>query len=127
MIQGEARGVDRVAPTQADPRSVLTFRVERFDDDGNRELLASVEMRGLRITGSVKEGDRVRVLSAKEENGTVVATKVANETTRAVIIAHGWSGPSKWLIGVAVGVFIAITVAAVYLIVLAFSQFDLAM
>jgi hypothetical protein len=123
-LEGEARGVARVGPGPADPRTVLSFRLERFNDAGDREVLGQVELRGLFLAGSLQEGDRVTVLEAKLDDGTFVASKVKNETTGAVITARGLPGLTKWAIAVSGGVLVVITVVAVYLIVVGFSQVD---
>ncbi|MEU2655182.1 hypothetical protein ABZ615_07645 [Streptomyces sp. NPDC007325] len=72
--------------SEDDIRSVLLFRLERYDDAGRRVMLVPVEMRGLRFEGSVHDGDWVRV-SGRMRAGTLHANEVHNATTGADVNA----------------------------------------
>ncbi len=124
MLAGRAGGVERVAPTPAEPRTILSFRLERFTEEGDYEVLAQIELRGLFITGSLRDGDRVRLLEAKDQDGTIVARKLRNETTGALVTARGLPPFTKWLVMVAAAVIAVLTVVAVYFIVVGFSHVD---
>jgi hypothetical protein len=123
-VDGQARAVERLAPTATEPRTVLSFRLERFSEAGDYEVVADVEMRGISITGSLRDGDHVTVLDAAYEDGTLVAKKVKNETTGAVVEARGWSSLRKWVAGIFVGAIVIVAVITIYLIVTAASQVD---
>ncbi|MDQ4096675.1 MAG: hypothetical protein M3144_02235, partial [Actinomycetota bacterium] len=89
-VRGEARAVrqrsERFGETM---REVWTFRVERYDDRGNRRAPVPVEMRGLQFDGAINEGDRVAV-SGRWRDGTLVASRVQNETTNSVVRARSY-------------------------------------
>ncbi|WP_189602548.1 hypothetical protein [Streptomyces lateritius] len=72
---------------ESEPEVVWTFRVERFDQMGNRVQLVPVEMRGRRFEGSVSDGDWVRA-RGRIRNGTLHATRITNVTTGAVVRAR---------------------------------------
>lgn len=68
--------------------AVWTFRVERYDDSGNRVQLIPVEMRGYRVEGSISDGDWVRG-SGRMKSGTFRMAEVENLTTGANVRAKG--------------------------------------
>lgn len=72
---------------ESSQRTIWSFRVERFDDDGNLVLRVPVEMRGITFRGSIAEGDSVRV-TGRHRHGTVRARRVENLTTGATIEAR---------------------------------------
>jgi hypothetical protein len=123
LPEGRASAIERVAPSSTDPQTVLSFRLERFTDEGNYEVVAQVEMRGLSISGSLRDGDHVRVLTAKDENGTILAKKVRNETTGAMIESRGIHPISKWIIGIVFALVVVTSVVVAYLIITTAMQF----
>jgi hypothetical protein len=88
VIEGQVHGVQSRTEQQGESNyeAVWTFRVERYDEAGNRVLLVPVEMRGYAFEGAISEGDWVRA-HGKMKNGTLRASKVENLTTGAVVKA----------------------------------------
>jgi hypothetical protein len=89
-LVGQVRGLQvRAEPyRQGVQRAIWSFRVERYDEVGNRVLLLPVEMRGLFFQGSIREGEWVCV-HGKRQGGTLRATRLENLTTGAVVAATG--------------------------------------
>jgi hypothetical protein len=117
LPEGRVSAIERQPPSSSDPQTVLSFRLERYTDEGNYELVAQVEMRGLSISGSLRDGDQVRVLAAKNDNGTIVAKKVKNETTGAIVESRGMPAISKWIIGVIFAVIVVMSIVSAYFII----------
>src|SRR5262245_31887890 len=70
---------------------VWTFRVERFDAEGNRLQPIPVEIRFREIRGFISEGDRVRIPIGRWRPGELLSpSRFFNETTRSEVKA----GPS---------------------------------
>jgi FHA domain len=82
-VRGVARGV-QIRRTQ-DDRELLAFRVDSYDESGNRLAPVAVELMDYQ-GGAIGEGDEVEV-SGRWTRGTLRATKVVNLSTRAE--AHG--------------------------------------
>jgi hypothetical protein len=107
-VVGQARGI---ADHQRGAEIVWTFRVERYDAAGNRELLAPVEMRGYRFEGAIADGDWVRV-RGPVKRGTLRASQVENLSTGALI-----RPTTNRAFGVVVGVlFLALTIGVLAII-----------
>lgn len=68
-------------------QTVWTFRVERFDEAGNRVLFVPVEMRGRSFRGALADGDWVR-LAGTAKAGTIVTSEVTNLTIGASVVAE---------------------------------------
>ena len=70
-LVGEARQI-QLSPEQdgLGAASVLRFRVDRYDNDGNRKAPVAVELRGKSIRGSIQEGDWVEVQGRPRRNST---------------------------------------------------------
>jgi hypothetical protein len=117
LPEGRVSAIERLSPSSTDPQTVLSFRLERYTDEGNYEFVAQVEMRGLSINGSLRDGDQVRVLAAKDENGTIVAKKVKNETTGAMIESRGIPAISKWIVGAIFALVVVMAVVSAYFII----------
>jgi hypothetical protein len=71
---------------ESDYEGVWTFRIERYDEAGNRMLLVPVEMRSRMFEGSISDGDWVRA-HGKMKAGTFRANTVENFTTGASVRA----------------------------------------
>jgi hypothetical protein len=65
--------------------TVLDFRIERHDANGNRLAPVPVQMRGLSFTGAVNNGDEIRVRSGKWRDGTLRVEHLDNLTTGAKV------------------------------------------
>jgi hypothetical protein len=69
----------RSEQANAVPEQVLTFRVEQYDEVGNRRDPVLVEMRALHISGRVDDGDEVEV-TGRWRRGVLHATRVRTST-----------------------------------------------
>jgi hypothetical protein len=87
-------------------RSIWTFRLERYDPQGNRLAPVQVEMRGLAFEGSLTDGDSVRV-TGRWRGGVIRASEVENLTTGALVRAKSYKG----LMIAALAVFVVIAAA----------------
>lgn len=67
---------------------VLKFRLEQYDQSGNRTRMMDVEMRGLSIPGRIIDGDWVEVFG-RVEGGLIHAKRIANLTTGAIVKTRG--------------------------------------
>jgi hypothetical protein len=85
-VVGEARGVQQRTEQygQNQLRTVLTFRLERHDREGNRLSPIAVEMRGVSFEGVLHDGDWVS-LSGTWRDGTLRARKLQNLTNGATL------------------------------------------
>ena len=107
-VRGIARGVN--VRDDVSEQQHLTFRIDRYDDEGNRLAPVPVELRRYR-GGIVTEGDEVEV-SGRWAHGTLIATRVVNHSTSSEV--RGWFPRSaKWIALVAVLLVLAIIAAAV--------------
>lgn len=90
VVEGQVRDLNRRSEAMGESasREVWTFRVERFDETGNRVLLVPVEMRGLSFRGVMADGDWVRV-RGRSTDGTLRASRVENLSTGASVDARG--------------------------------------
>lgn len=89
VVEGQVHGVQFRTEQQRDTyEAVCTFRVERYDDSGNRVQLVPVEIRGYRVEGSISDGDWVRG-SGRMKSGTFRMTEAQNLTTGASVRAKG--------------------------------------
>lgn len=82
-VRGVARGI-QVRKTEND-RSILAFRVDRYDASGDRLAPVAVELAD-HAGGQINEGEEVEV-SGKWSRGTLKARRVLNLTTNAEV--HG--------------------------------------
>jgi hypothetical protein len=122
-VVGEARSFQvRVEPDLLDRQRqwmVWTFRLERFDNAGNRLNPVLVQMRGLRFEGGISDGDWVAVGGAASADGIIHVDGVRNLTTGALVQATGDNRP-VWLwvlFGVLLAIVLVIFLASVVLIV----------
>lgn len=91
--------------------TVVTFRVERYDQAGNRLAPLAVQMRGQTFEGVVSEGDWVEVAGGKVRDGTLHVDQVRNLTTNVVVRAKGADrGAAYWIV---VGVMVLIVAGVV--------------
>lgn len=87
-VEGQIRGIQQRVESLGEgaTNTVWTFRLERYDRDGNRLPPIPVQLRGLRFEGFVSEGDDVRV-TGEWKDGTLVTERVENLTTHATVKA----------------------------------------
>jgi len=84
-VVGQVRGIQQRTEGYGEHGfSVLTFRVERYDDAGNRLQPVSVQLRAPGYDGALSEGDEVRV-AGRWKNGTLHTSRVDNLTTGASV------------------------------------------
>ncbi|MEU9763279.1 hypothetical protein AB0D98_26905 [Streptomyces sp. NPDC047987] len=89
VVEGQVHGVQLRTEQQRDAsEAVWTFRIERYDDSGNRVQLIPAEMRGYRVEGSISDGDWVRGTGTMK-SGTFRMSEVENLTTGARVRAKG--------------------------------------
>jgi len=113
-LVGEARNVTVRQEFQANSLAEYTiwsFRVDRYDAVGNRLDPIAVELRGLGITGSIAEGDRVAVNGKPRRDKPLRVRMVYNLTTHSRVSANIplWYRISKtigFLLGLIVLIFI---------------------
>jgi hypothetical protein len=93
MFMGEVRNLDKYQEQGGLNFQrwfqVLTFRVDRRDSAGNLQQSVSVRLRGQRIVGNVKEGDRVEVKGRPGRDGVVRVTSFRNLTTQSIVTGRG--------------------------------------
>jgi hypothetical protein len=65
---------------------VLTFRLEQYDDRGNRLPPVPVEMRGRSIHGVLNDGDVVAVPARRRPDGVLRARRIANVTHGGALV-----------------------------------------
>jgi len=119
--QGHVCGVARAVQVRAlheQREEVLTFRVERYDQSGNRLAPVGVELRGYR-GGHLGDGEEVEV-TGRWSKGTLLASRIANLSTGADL--GGRSRGSSIALGVGyalvVGFILVIFVSIAYSILI---------
>lgn len=118
QVEGQVRGI-MSRSEEGEGEAVWTFRLERYDAVGNRELLVPVEMRGYRFEGSIAEGDWVR-LRGSERRGTLQVSELENVTTGATVRVK----TTPRIVGIVAGVtFAALFVAVVVFMVVMVIRF----
>jgi pSer/pThr/pTyr-binding forkhead associated (FHA) protein len=90
VVRGLARNV-QIRPDENE-RSTMAFRVDSYDDSGNRLPAASIHVKTFR-RGHLSEGEEV-VVEGTWQRGTLEAKEVRNLTTGADIV-QGWSKAEK--------------------------------
>lgn len=84
-LEGTVSGMQqRVEPRAGGPVLVWNFRLERFAPGREPLPRVSVEMRGRTFSGSIANGDVVRVLG-RADAGTVRVRRAENLTSRATV------------------------------------------
>jgi hypothetical protein len=79
----ETGGYLKSALLQMPPETVVTFRVDMYDQGGQRVDSVEVEMRGHRIDGGLTEGDWVKVKGHRGRDGNLYAKSLYNYTTKS--------------------------------------------
>ena len=82
--EGTFRGVARnVEKRLENGYTVLSFRVEQIDDEGNVIDYVQVELRDPRIRGALVDGDEVEVIGKIGKEGILLPKNILNLTTKA--------------------------------------------
>ncbi|MFB7112678.1 hypothetical protein [Streptomyces sp. NPDC056291] len=97
VVEGQVRNVQVRLPHSGtnETKETWTFRIERYDNAGNRSLLVPVEMRGITFEGSIHDGDWVRT-QGRMRSGTLHVTRLENLTTSATVRVRGVS-KAQWI------------------------------
>jgi hypothetical protein len=89
-----------------------TFRLQRFDDVGNRLPVLLVEMCGLKLVGGISEGDRVEVEGKWKERKVFRAKRIHNLST-GMIVKKAYPAP-KLLVTIMVCMFPFLVLAMIF-------------
>ncbi len=102
-------GVARAVQLRTEPRGqttwqVLSFRLDRFDDEGRPLPSIRVEMRGVSLRGSVSDGETVEVPGASRAGQLLKAKRIQNVSTGSQVLATSsiWPKVRKGLVVVLV-------------------------
>ncbi len=100
--------------------TIWSFRVERYDESGNRMQPVPVEIRGMKFEGTISEGDWVELPELWKPGEVASPKKFTNLTTGAIISG---SVPVGTKIGMTCGwimfvIFIGAVIAFVYFVFL---------
>jgi hypothetical protein len=79
------------------PVKVLSFRIERYDEGGNRVTPVQVQMRGRVLDGRVTDGDWIAVATVPNPGETLLVDAVENVTTQTSVRMRG-TRPPRWLV-----------------------------
>ncbi|TQS25625.1 hypothetical protein [Microbispora sp. KK1-11] len=120
MVEGQVRGLQERSEQhgESESESIWSFRLERYDQEGNRVMLVPVEMRGRSIEGSINDGDWIRARGSLR-SGTLRLSELQNLSTGAIVRAKGI--PKAVLI-VGIVLFVAVVAWIVFIAVLAIIQ-----
>ncbi|UCE96487.1 MAG: hypothetical protein JSV51_02485 [Candidatus Bathyarchaeota archaeon] len=84
--EGVFRGIARnVEQRLENGYTVLSFRIEQIDNEGNITGYVQVELRDPRIKGTLVEGDDVEVVGKIGKDGLLIPNKILNLKTKAYI------------------------------------------
>ncbi len=114
--RGIARGIQTRSESfgQGQSRQILNFRLERYDDEGNRAAPLPVELRAYWLSGHVAEGEEVEV-SGHVKRGILRVKRIRNLTTGAAVEQPRGKTWLMWILGVIVVAFlVAIALGFVY-------------
>ena len=86
-----------------DTLTIMTFHVERFDQQGNRIAPIPVEMKGMSFSGSINEGDHVGIDTHFREGKILQVKKLHNLTNKSLVLTKGTTMPFYLRIANAMG------------------------
>ncbi len=91
LFSGEVRGLQTRQEVDMPGRTITvwSFRLERYDKNGNRLSPVPVEMRARRFRGSISDGDWLEMRGRLRFGGTLSATRAWNRTTGARVKGKG--------------------------------------
>lgn len=105
VINGEARGIQRRVETQGQGLrniEIITFRVERYDQAGNRLSPIPVQMRARSFDGILHDGDWVEIKAKWKSGKTIKVSKLHNLTLNTTLKAKGLNGVAYWIFWIVV-------------------------
>lgn len=86
--RGVARNTQR---KEENGQSVLSFRVQQTDAEGNIAGYTTVEFRGNGVRGALVDGDEVEVKGIVDETGILIPASIHNRTTNSTLSKAGSS------------------------------------
>lgn len=69
--------------------TILTFRIELLDDEGNITSYVPIELRETMIQGSLVDGDEVNVRGTMNSQGILIPSQILNVRTNSYITKTG--------------------------------------
>jgi hypothetical protein len=89
MVSGQVRGLQQRAESYGEHghKSVLVFRLERYDTSGNRLRPIPVQMRAIGFDGWLSDGDEVQV-TGRWKDGTLHGSRADNLTSGAAVTSQ---------------------------------------
>jgi hypothetical protein len=110
-IVGEARAVQRRMEDAGSCNvEVLSFRIERYDENGNRLPPVPVQIKGASFVGTIQEGDQVQLKERWKPGRIVQVKRIQNLTTQNTVTAKG-QGVGPWMGLILFVLFVACVVA----------------
>jgi FHA domain-containing protein len=90
-VEGQVRGLQHRNEVygQDSAKTVLTFRLERYDAAGNRLPPVPVQLRALAVEGVLSDNDTARV-TGRWKDGTLHCEQVENLTTHSTVKARSY-------------------------------------
>jgi len=85
-IRGVARNVEW---REKNGYTVLSFRVEQIDNEGNVIDCTQVELREAMVKGTLVDGDKVEVTGKIDPEGILIPGRIQNLKTNACIAKSG--------------------------------------
>jgi hypothetical protein len=91
MVSGQVRGLQQRTESYSEHgrKSVLVFRLERYDTAGNRLRPIPVQMRAIGFDGWLSDGDEVQV-TGRWKDGTLHGSRADNLTSGAAVTSQSW-------------------------------------
>jgi hypothetical protein len=124
VFEGTVSGLQqRIEPSRTPPTTVWNFRLERHGLGDVPLPRIAIEMRGSRMSGTVANGDVVRITGRPGADGILYPRHIENLSSRSIVSAHG-AGPNVLtgivtvvvlLVILAVGLAVSWTVAFTFL------------
>ena len=115
LIEGEVRGLGmRSETTNTRNETVWHFRVESYDEAGNRLPPVAVEMHGQSFQGWIEDGDHVKITETRRKGDIITARKLYNESHGTWVEAKN----VKLLRGAAIGLGVTFGIPAFVVILI---------
>ena len=91
VFRGVARNVEW---REQDNCTVLAFRIEQTDDEGNVINYTPVELREIMIKGTLVDGDKIETVGEIDTEGILIPKRIVNLRTKGCITRYS---PNKWI------------------------------